>query len=110
MELKKLATKHTIKGRSKMNKAQLEKSLAHHVKSVKKKSRKPAKKKSRKPAKKKSRKPAKKKSRKPAKKKSRKPAKKKSCYYRCEDVELQIMPNGRRRCGTGKKIYLRENP
>ena len=63
-ELKKLATRHNIKGRSSMNKAELERALARV-----KKSRKPAKKKSRKPAKKKSRKPAKKKSRKPAKKK-----------------------------------------
>ena len=100
VDLKKLATQHKIKGRSKMNKAQLMTALAPHMKSVKKsrkpakKSRKPvkkpvkkpakkpAKKKSRKPAKKKSRKPAKKpvkkKSRKPAKKKSRKPVKKKS--------------------------------
>ena len=77
-ELKKLATKHKIKGRSKMNKAQLEKALSHRVKSVKKKSRKPVKKKSRKPVKKKSRKPVKKKSRKPVKKKSRKHVKKKS--------------------------------
>ncbi len=55
-ELKKLATKHNIKGRSKMNKAQLEKALSrvrHSRKPVKKKSRKPVKKKSRKPAKKK---------------------------------------------------------
>ena len=71
-ELKKLATKHNIKGRSKMNKAQLEKALSrvrHSRKPVKKKSRKPVKKKSRKPVKKKSRKPVKKKSRKPVKKK-----------------------------------------
>ena len=84
VDLKKLATQHKIKGRSKMNKAQLMTALAPHMKSVKKsrkpakKSRKPVKKKSRKPAKKKSRKPVKKKSRKPAKKKSRKPVKKKS--------------------------------
>jgi len=67
-ELKKLATKHNIKGRSKMNKAQLEKALSrvrHSRKPVKKKSRKPVKKKSRKPVKKKSRKPVKKKSVKP---------------------------------------------
>jgi len=71
-ELKKLATKHNIKGRSKMNKAQLEKALSrvrHSRKPVKKKSRKSVKKKSRKPVKKKSRKPVKKKSRKPVKKK-----------------------------------------
>ena len=77
-ELKKLATKHKIKGRSKMNKAQLEKSLTKRVKSVRKKSRKPVKRKSRKPVKKKSRKPVRKKSRKPVRKKSRKPVKKKS--------------------------------
>ena len=42
-ELKKLATRHNIKGRSSMNKAELERALARV-----KKSRKPAKKKSRK--------------------------------------------------------------
>ena len=68
VDLKKLATQHKIKGRSKMNKAQLMTALAPYMKSVKK-SRKPVKK-SRKPVKK----PAKKKSRKPAKK----PVKKKS--------------------------------
>ena len=85
-ELKKLATRHNIKGRSSMNKAELERALARV-----KKSRKPAKKKSRKPAKKKSRKPAKKKSRKPAKKKSRKPAKKKfiiMCDYTDKSLVL----------------------
>ena len=62
-ELKKLAAKHNIVGRSKMNKAQLEKALSrvrHSRKQAKKKSRKPANK-SRKSVKKKSRKPAKKK-------------------------------------------------
>ena len=93
-ELKKLATRHNIKGRSSMNKAELERALARVKKSrkpAKKKSRKPAKKKSRKPAKKKSRKPAKKKSRKPAKKKSRKPAKKKfiiMCDYTDKSLVL----------------------
>ena len=51
-ELKKLATNHNIRGRSKMNKAQLEKALSrvrHSRKPVKKKSRKPVKKKSVKP-------------------------------------------------------------
>ena len=57
-ELKKLAAKHKIKGRSKMNKAQLERALVPHLRV--KKSRKPAKK-SRKPTKKKSRKPVKRK-------------------------------------------------
>jgi len=53
-ELKKLATQHKIKGRSKMNKSQLEQALAPHISSVKK-SRKVRVKKSRKPiAKKKS--------------------------------------------------------
>jgi hypothetical protein len=49
---------------AKITHEELEYLLAHHVKSVKKKSRKPVKKKSRKPVKKKSRKPVKKKSRK----------------------------------------------
>jgi len=77
-ELKKLAAKHNIVGRSKMNKAQLEKALSrvrHSRKQAKKKSRKPANK-SRKSVKKKSRKSVKKKSRKSVKKKSRKPRKK----------------------------------
>ena len=56
-ELKKLAAKHKIKGRSKMNKAQLERALVPHLRV--KKSRKPVKK-SRKPVKK-SRKPVKRK-------------------------------------------------
>ena len=80
-ELKKMATQRKIKGRSKMNKKELESALgikAGSRKPSKKKSRKPSKKKSRKPSKKKSRKPSKKKSRKPSKKKSRKPSKKKS--------------------------------
>ena len=55
-ELKKMATQLKIKGRSKMNKKELESALG-----IKSGSRKPAKKKSRKPAKRKSRKPAKKK-------------------------------------------------
>ena len=91
-QLRLIARASKIKGRSKMNKADLIKAINNHIAgvvaspggvpplapTVVKKSRKPAKKKSRKPAKKKSRKPAKKpakKSRKQRVKKSRKPAK-----------------------------------
>ena len=88
-QLRLIARASKIKGRSKMNKADLIKAINNHIAgvvagpggvpplapAVVKKSRKPAKKKSRKPAKKKSRKPAKKKSRKQRVKKSRKPAK-----------------------------------
>ena len=95
-ELKKLATQHKIKGRSKMNKSQLEKALAPHIRSVKKSRKVRAKKPVKKPAKKsvvslaylivqakvRAKKPVKKpakKSRKVRVKKSRKPiAKKKS--------------------------------
>ena len=76
-ELKQLATKYKIKGRSKMNKAQLEKALAKHVKSVKK-----SVKKSRKARIKKSRKSRVKKSRKARVKKSRKPVIRKSYQKR----------------------------
>ena len=76
-DLKRTARNLKIRGRSKMNKAQLITAITAS-RSVSVKSRKPSKKKSRKPSKKKSRKPSKKKSRKPSKKKSRKPSKKKS--------------------------------
>jgi len=81
-ELKIMARNLKIKGRSKMNKAQLEAALGVKPtvsRKVKvKKSRKPRVKKSRKPRVKKSRKPRVKKSRKPRVKKSRKPRVKKS--------------------------------
>ena len=78
-DLKRTARNLKIRGRSKMDKAQLIAAITAITasRSVSVKSKKPAKKKSRKPRAKKSRKPAKKKSRKPVKKKSRKPAKKK---------------------------------
>ena len=73
LELKKLATKHKIKGRSKMKRDELERVLAPYLNTKSKKSRKPRAKKSRKPRAKKSRKPSAKKSRKSVKqsKKSR---------------------------------------
>jgi hypothetical protein len=58
-ELKKLATKHKIKGRSKMKRDELERVLAPYLNTKSKKSRKPRAKKSRKPRAKKSRKPVK---------------------------------------------------
>ncbi len=89
-ELKKLATQRKIKGRSKMNKAQLMAALG--VTAVKKKSRKPSIKKpvnkpnkSRKPSVKKSRKP-----RKPSVKKSRKHSVKKS---RKSSIKMPKGPN-----------------
>ena len=58
LELKKLATKHKIKGRSKMKRDELERVLAPYLNTKSKKSRKPRAKKSRKPRAKKSRKPS----------------------------------------------------
>ena len=88
VELKKIATRLKIKGRSSMNKHELEQVIRNHnlthgsrkprAKPRAKKSRKPRAKKSRKPRAKKSRKPRAKKSRKPRAKKSRKPRAKKS--------------------------------
>jgi len=66
-QLRLIARASKIKGRSKMNKADLIKAINNHITGVVKKSRKPAVKKSRKPAVKKSRKQRVKKSRKPAK-------------------------------------------
>ena len=91
-ELKKLASSRKIRGRSKMNKAQLLRALTKSRKLVKKKSRKPRVKKSRKPKVKKSRKSVKK-SRKPRVKKPRKPRVKKP-------RKLTTRP---KKSGTGRK-------
>jgi hypothetical protein len=76
-ELRKMATAYNIKGRSKMNKSELEAAIvkAKNNKPKRKVSRKPKRKVSRKPKRKVSRKPKRKVSRKPKRKVSRKPGK-----------------------------------
>jgi hypothetical protein len=78
VELKKIATRLKIKGRSSMNKHELEQVIRNHnlTHGSRKPRAKPRAKKSRKPRAKKSRKPRAKKSRKPRAKKSRKKTRK----------------------------------
>ncbi len=104
-ELKKLAARYKIKGRSKMNKAQLERALVPHLRV--KKSRKPVKK-SRKPVKK-SRKPVKK-SRKPVKK-SRKPVKRKTVAQIRADCKKQglVYDPKTKKCRQSKRRVVKKS-